>query len=238
MALHNPPSWLQNGVHPAENDRLTTQALWATTGIIAPASLEVTANAPANMSVNVASGWGAIVGDYQPNMGTYVFFNDATVNLPIAVADPTYARIDRVVVSVEDSYYVGVNDDVIFQVLQGTPAASPVAPAVPADSMSLATVLVGAGVGTIPSNKITDTRVSVTTNLPIGDITSVIAGTGLTGGGTGGAVTLSIDSSATITANGFTATNDLSAGNDVLITATNGIGSVNDYSTLLMMGAL
>jgi hypothetical protein len=74
--------------------------------------------------------------------------------------------------------------------------------------------------------------------LPIGDITSVTAGTGLTGGGTVGAVTLSIDSSATISANGFTATTNVSAGSDVLITGTDKIGSVNDYSTLLMMGAL
>jgi hypothetical protein len=57
MALRNPPSWLQNGSHPAENDRLTAQALWATTGIVNSTSLLVTANSPAGMSVRVASGW-------------------------------------------------------------------------------------------------------------------------------------------------------------------------------------
>jgi hypothetical protein len=36
MALRTPPSWLQNGSHPAENDRLTaTQALWAASGVFA-----------------------------------------------------------------------------------------------------------------------------------------------------------------------------------------------------------
>ena len=226
MALHNPPSWLQNGVHPAENDRLTTQAIWATTGIIAPTSLAITANSPANMSVNVAVGWAAIVGNFTSNMGTYVLYNDAPVNLLITTADPVNPRIDRVVVTIQDSYYAGVNDDVIFQVITGTPAAIPVAPATPVNSLSLATVAVGAAVGSVVTGNITDTRVSVTTNLPIGDITSVTAGTGLTGGGTVGAVTLSIDSTATISANDFT------------VNKTNGIGSVNDYSTLLMMGAL
>lgn len=197
MAIHTPPSWLQNGSHPAENDRLTTQALWATTGIISPSSLAVTANGPANMSVNVASGWCAIVGTIQPNMGTYVAFNDATVNLVIAAANPTNPRIDVVCVTVNDSYYTGSTDNVVIQVITGTPAGSPVAPSIPANSIALANVAVAAGALSITSGNITDQRVSVTTNLPIGDITGVTAGTGLTGGGTSGTVSLAIDTSVT-----------------------------------------
>lgn len=213
MTIHTPPSWLQNGSHPAENDRLTTQALWATTGIIAPSSLAVTANAPVNMSVNVASGWAAIVGTIQPNMGTYVAFNDATVNLPIATANPTNPRIDLVCVTVNDSYYTGVADNVVIQVVTGTPAGSPVAPATPANSIALATVAVAAGALSISSGNITDLRVSVTTNLPIGDITGVTAGTGLTGGGTSGTVTLAIDSTvATLTGSQTLTNKDLTSG--------------------------
>ena len=177
MTLHTPPSWLQNGSHPAENDRLTTQALWATTGIISPSSLAVTANSPTNMSVNVASGWAAIVGTTQPNMGTYVAFNDATVNLAITTANPTNPRIDLVCMTVNDSYYSGSTNNVVFQVIAGTPASSPTVPATPANSISLAQVAVGAGVTSINSGNITDNRVTVTTNLPIGDITAVTAGT-------------------------------------------------------------
>ena len=62
MTIRTPPSWLQNGSHPAENDRLTTQALWATTGIINSTSLLVTQNTPPGLSVVVNSGWAAIVG--------------------------------------------------------------------------------------------------------------------------------------------------------------------------------
>jgi hypothetical protein len=167
MTLRTPPSWLQNGSHPAENDRLSTQALYATTGIIGSSSLAVTQNSPAGMSVIVASGWSAIVGTTQANMGAYVVFNDANNVLTVTTANPTNPRIDRVVVTVQDAYYTGAFNDVIFQVIAGTPAGSPTAPATPANSISLATIAVGAGVTSILNANITDTRVAVTSNLAI-----------------------------------------------------------------------
>lgn len=198
MTLRTPPSWLQNGSHPAENDRLTTQALWATTGIIKSNSLEVTANSPVGMSVRVASGWAAIVGTTQANMGTYVGYNDAQVTLTITTADPTNPRIDLVCMTVNDSFYSGSTNNVVLQVVAGTPAGSPVAPSLPANSISLATVAVAAGALSINSGNITDTRVLVTTNIPeSGDISSVTAGNGLSGGGSSGAVTLTIDTAIT-----------------------------------------
>jgi hypothetical protein len=199
MTLRTPPSWLQNGSHPAENDRLTTQALWATTGIIKSDSLAVTQNTPAGLSVLVSSGWAAIVGTTQANMGTYVGFNDATVTLSVNTADPTNPRIDLVCMTVQDAYYTGSLNNVILQVVAGTPASSPVAPTLPANSISLATVAVGAGATALTNANITDTRVLVTTNVPLnpGDITGVTAGTGLSGGGTSGTVTVSIDTSVT-----------------------------------------
>lgn len=198
MTVRTPPSWLQNGSHPAENDRLTTQALWATTGIIGTSSLEVTQNSPAGMSVRVASGWAAIVGTTQANMGTYVGYNDGTVVLGLTTADPTNPRIDRVCMTVNDAYYSGSLNNVVLQVVAGTPASSPSAPATPANSISLATIAVAAGTTAITTANITDTRVLVTTNIPeSGDISSVTAGTGLSGGGSSGAVTLSIDTAVT-----------------------------------------
>jgi hypothetical protein len=190
MTLQTPPSWLQAGSYPAQYDRLTAQALWATTGTIGTSSLAVSPNSPVGMSVRVASGWAAIIGTTTINMGVYTIFNDATDTLTITTSDPTNPRIDLVCATVRDAFYSGAFNDVIFQVIAGTPAGSPVAPALPANSISLATVAVGAAVTQINSGDITDTRVAATTNLAVGDITSVTAGAGLTGGGSSGAVTL------------------------------------------------
>ena len=198
MTLRTPPSWLQNGSHPAENDRLTTQAIWATTGIIKSTSLAVTQNSPVGMSVIVASGWAAIVGTTQSNMGTYVAYNDAAAVVAVTTANPTNPRIDLLCVTVNDAYYTGALNNVTFQIIDGTPAGSPVVPATPANAIALAQIAVAAGALSISNANITDLRVMATTNLPeSGDISSVTAGTGLSGGGSSGAVTLAIDTAVT-----------------------------------------
>jgi hypothetical protein len=201
MALVSPPSWLQAGSYPAESDRLTQQALYATTGIIGSASLAITQNSPAGMSVRVAAGWAAVVGTTQANMGVYTFYNDGTTTLTVTTADPTNPRIDLVCATVRDAYYSGAFNDVIFQVIAGTPAGSPVAPTLPANSISLATIAVGAGVTQINTANITDTRVAVTSNLAISSLPSQAGNNGkylTTDGSTASWATITTDPTPTV----------------------------------------
>jgi hypothetical protein len=91
-------------------------------------------------------------------MGTYMIYNDASVTATITTANPSNPRIDLVVATVSDAYYSGSLNQVAFSVIAGTPAATPVAPSAPVNSISLATIAVGAAVTSITSANITDLR--------------------------------------------------------------------------------
>lgn len=160
MALRTPPSWLQNGSHPAENDRLTTTGiLWKSQGVSDYGSMQVSQSATPAMTVSVAAGHALIAGTQTSTQGFYIAYNDAATTVAIAAASPTLPRIDRIVVTVQDSFYGGTaNNQVIYQSLTGTPNASPVAPAIPDNSLSLATIAVAANQTTVVNGNITDTR--------------------------------------------------------------------------------
>jgi hypothetical protein len=232
MALRTPPSWLQNGSHPAENDRLTMQGIIATTGTFTSASLAVTQSASPGMSVQVSDGWGAVVGNYTTNMGVYQFYNDAANTLSVTTANPSNPRIDLVCVTISDAYYTGASNTVQFQVIAGTPAVSPVVPTTPVMSLALARIAVAAGATSITNANITDLRTLITTNLPVGDITEVQGGTGITvTSGTGPIPSVAISTSPTISGT-------INATGDINLSAVNGPGSVVDELTLILMGAL
>jgi len=151
MALRTPPSWLQNGSHPAENDRLTTTGiLWKSQGVADYGSMVVAQSATPGMSVQVAAGHALIAGTQTATQGFYIAYNDGATTIAIATANPTNPRIDRIVVAVQDAFYGGTaNNQVLFQAVTGTPASSPVAPAAPSNSITLAYVAVAAGATSI-----------------------------------------------------------------------------------------
>lgn len=161
MALRTPPSWLQNGSHPAENDRLTiTDTIWARAGVVDYGDMVIAPTPTPSMAVTVAEGAAIIEGSQTSTQGHYIAYNDASVTLAVAAANPSLARIDRVCIVVQDAFYGGTaNNQVIYQVVTGTPSSTPVAPTAPANSLTLATILVAANASSINSGAITDTRV-------------------------------------------------------------------------------
>lgn len=161
MALRTPPSWLQNGSHPAENDRLTaTGSLWNSAGICDYGDLIVAPTGTPSMAVTIAAGKCIITGSQTSTQGFYIAYNDAAYTATISTANASLGRIDLIVVTVQDAFYGGTaNNQVLFQVITGTPASTPVAPSAPSNSLILAQVLVAAAVTSITSGAITDTRV-------------------------------------------------------------------------------
>jgi hypothetical protein len=155
---------MQQGSHPAQIVRQAQGSMLNSAGgVVGSGDYLVTALGTPSMNVNVAGGvpGGEAWLDRTGNLaaGLYFAYNDATVDLPIAASNPTNGRIDVPILQAEDSYYGDATTVCQLAVVQGTPAASPVVPSVPASAMPLANVAVPANASTIVTGNITDERV-------------------------------------------------------------------------------
>ena len=116
--------------------------------------LAVSATSPATMAVNVAAGEAMLQGRW--------YKNDAAKTINIATADSSNPRIDRIVLKLDLN---PAARSITAVVKTGTATASPTAPALTQTTtvweLPLARVFVGAGVGTIAADKITDERGSL-----------------------------------------------------------------------------
>jgi 4-hydroxy-3-methylbut-2-en-1-yl diphosphate synthase IspG/GcpE len=165
------------------------------------------------MTVSVASGWAAIVGTYQTNMGTYMAYNDAATTATITTADPSNPRIDLVCITVNDAAYSGSLNSVAINVVKGTAAGSPTVPSTPTNSIALAQVAVAAGATSISSGNITDVRVRaqiIEPTISSAATTAVPLRIVLNSGQTANAMQI-INSSGTVL-NGFDSSGNLLAG--------------------------
>lgn len=155
------PQFLDEESYAAKFDRQFFRDI-LTEGIVATGDLEVTELDTPAMGVKVASGVGYVQGDQAATQGHYRIFNDASKNLTIAVADVTHPRKDRIIAQVYDSIDIGgVDDEWVLEVLTGTPAASPVVPNLPDNTLDLAIVDVEANETTILNADITDQRTQI-----------------------------------------------------------------------------
>jgi hypothetical protein len=136
---------------------LVTEGILKTNGLL---DLKVTQRgAGANLSVDVAKGAAWVLGDTSVDLQPcYRIYNDATVNLGIT-ADPTNPRKVLVIAQVTDAGFAGATRNWALQALHGTPAGSPVEPALPASALPLALIDVTAADASIIDNQITDRRV-------------------------------------------------------------------------------
>lgn len=179
VAMRN--DWAMDGVTVTGQDlRLQQASAWLTgaspsgsTGIAARPGvrygtgnpLQVNASSGMNITVNAGVAW--VQGTAAANAGMYTGCLDSTATLTVATSDPTNPRIDNVIVQVTD---LGTSSSTTVVVLQtGTPASSPVAPTLPANSLLLAQIAVAANASSIVAGNITDKRVytAATGGIPV-----------------------------------------------------------------------
>lgn len=174
MAAVNPPSFMQNvATESAAEARNLITALVPSPGIVGTSDMAVSQHSTGNMSVDVAGGAAFILGSQATQQGTYHAYSDSTVtNLTISAADPTNPRIDRVVAEVLDAFYSGGSNQWQHAVVTGTPTPGATLSnlngvgAAPANSITLAYVLVPANASSILTADIGDARAKA---VPLGD---------------------------------------------------------------------
>jgi hypothetical protein len=137
--------------------------------------LKIAASSGMTLAVNAGIAW--VQGTAAATAGIYTGCLDTAGTVTLATSDPTNPRIDNIIVQVIDN---GDNTSTTKVTPQtGTPASSPVAPTLPANSLLLATVAVAASTSSIVAGNITDKRVwttSVGGIVPMKDVTGGISG--------------------------------------------------------------
>lgn len=152
------PQFLDSLTYAAKADRQILRD-FITEGILTSTALQVTESDTPAMSVKVAAGVAFVQNDSGTDRGHYRIYNDAAVTKTIAASDPSNPRKDRVIAQVYDAIDIGGSDNKWqIEVLTGTPAASPVAPALPNNALDLAIIDVAAGATTVTNANITDQR--------------------------------------------------------------------------------
>jgi hypothetical protein len=146
------------GIYPAGLDRQFLAALFATPGRTVWPGGAVTTVA-GTMNVSVAPGTASV--PMQTGAGSEVIYWDAAeiVTLPTPPG-AGLTRIDLIIAQVRDNALdSGGNNDFIFTSVTGTPAASPVAPSAPVNSLVMAQVSVPGSYTNLNNATVIDQRI-------------------------------------------------------------------------------
>ena len=159
------PLWMQNGSYPSALDRRLIGAAWPAGGV---SGMIPTVNV-GTMNISITLGV-AVVPDSRVPGAAYLCVADNFEIVPLPPAPPSgLDRIDLIVVRPRDSAYVGSDTDWIFDVISGTPSATPGTPAVPAGTMAIVQQrVIGGTAGNTAANMI-DRRLPLAPG-PIGNI--------------------------------------------------------------------
>lgn len=131
-------------------------------------------NAASGMNVTINAGVAFVQGTASATAGMYTCCLDTTGTVTVATSDPVNPRIDNVICQITD---VGTSSSTTVVTLQtGAPAPSPVAPTLPANSLLLATIAVGANVSSITAGNITDARVYTAVSGGIVPVANTVGG--------------------------------------------------------------
>jgi hypothetical protein len=162
VTIPTPPIWTQNRKYSARLDRNFADILFGE-GVLDPGGgdFAIAETSPLSNSVVVDPGRAIIQGDDELNQGKYVVRLESLVNVLLQPAPTSDARIDLIVLQVNDSVAGSVRtpaDVAQIDVIEGAVSAVPVMPAVPDTAIPLASVLRTTGDTFIDNSMITDER--------------------------------------------------------------------------------
>lgn len=108
------------------------------------------------LSVTVNPGYACVQGSAAANSGAYACTLDTAATLTCQTADLVNPRVDTVCVTVTDD---GTSaSSALVQVVTGTPAPSPAAPTLPANSLALCSITVPANATSLSAGDLADVR--------------------------------------------------------------------------------
>lgn len=142
----------------AHDVRRALRAAGGGEGVVAPGDLKVSAGS--GLSVDVAAGV-CLIADDGTLDGVQLFSSTATENVAVTAGDASNARNDLICARALDTAESDASDGKGLVVLAGTPAASPVDPAVPDRHYPLARMVMPAGGGSASVATFTDLRALV-----------------------------------------------------------------------------
>jgi hypothetical protein len=128
MGLQTIPAYVGGLSHPVELDRRILRAQYRKTGMTYVGAFNMT-TVPGSMALNVGAGTAYLNGIETAQQGGYFVWSDAAENIPWPAASGQ-PRIDLLVLRVVDLQYGSDpgTSRAMWEVIQGTPAASPTAP--------------------------------------------------------------------------------------------------------------